>query len=356
MLSIIIFIVILLILVLVHEAGHFIVAKLSGMRVDEFAFGFPPRIFSWKKGETTYSLNSIPLGGYVKIYGEDGTDVANTKESRSFSSRPWYLQILTLLAGVTMNMLLAVVLFTALFAFGTRATVGENVSEYVSNTEITFTQVFPNSPAEIAGIKPGFVVHTVSGAPLPLTGAGIIQTVTTNKKVVIYGNNVGADLQTYTITPVVGFGSGSQGIGVEIETTGTVKLPLGKAIVAGTKHTGQVANALFSGTYHLIGQAFTGHVDTTQVSGPLGIAKGVMTMRKEGTFDFLGFTALLSIALAVMNTLPFPALDGGRVVMVVIEVIRRKKIPTIIQAWVNGIGFLILILLMVLITIKDILH
>ncbi len=356
MLSIIIFIVILLILVLVHEAGHFIVAKLSGMRVDEFAFGFPPKLFSWKRGETTYSFNSVPLGGYVKIYGEDGNDVAPTKESRSFSSRPWYLQILTLLAGVTMNMLLAVVLFTILFVVGTRATVGNEVSKYVSDTEISFTQIFPKSPAEIAGIKPGFVVSNVSGAPLPLTGTGIIQTVTTNKKVVIYGNNIGEPAQTYTVTPVTGFGSGPQGIGVAIETTGTVKLPLGRALVAGTTHTGQVAGALFSGTYHLIGQAFTGHVDTTQVSGPLGIAKGIMSMRKEGTFDFLGFTALLSIALAVMNTLPFPALDGGRVVMVVIEVIRRKKIPTIVQAWVNGVGFLILILLMVLITIKDILH
>ena len=355
MLSIIIFIIILLILVLVHEAGHFIVAKLSGMRVDEFAFGFPPKLFSWKKGETTYSLNSIPLGGYVKIYGEDGNDMG-TPASRSFSSRPWYLQILTLLAGVTMNILLAVVLFSIMFAVGTRTTVGDNVSKYVSDTEITFTQVFPKSPAETAGIKPGFVVHTVSGTPLPLTGTGIIQTVNTNKKVVIYGNNVGADLQTYTIEPVVGFGSGPQGIGVAIETTGTVKLPLGKAFVAGVKHTGQVTHALFSGTYHLIGQAFTGHVDTTQVSGPLGIAKGIMSMRKDGTFDFLGFTALLSIALAVMNTLPFPALDGGRVVMVIIEVIRRKKIPMSVQAWVNGIGFLVLILLMILITIKDILH
>ncbi len=356
MLSIIIFIVILLILVLVHELGHFIVAKLSGMRVDEFAFGFPPKLFSWRRGETTYSLNSIPLGGYVKIYGEDGNDVAPTAESRSFSSRPWYLQILTLLAGVTMNILLAIVLFTTLFTIGTRATVGDGVSEYVSNTEISFTQVFPKSPAEIAGIKPGFVVHTVSGAPLPLTGAGMIETVTTSKKVVIYGNNIGEPLQTYTLVPVPGFGSGKQGIGVAIETTGTLKLPLGKAIVAGTKHTGQVASALFNGTYKLIGQAFTGHVDTTQVMGPLGIAKGVISMRREGTFDFLGFTALLSIALAVMNTLPFPALDGGRVVMVIIETIRRKKIPMVVQAWVNGIGFLILILLMVLITIKDILH
>jgi len=356
MLSIIIFIIILLILVLVHEAGHFIVAKLSGMRVDEFAFGFPPKLFSWKRGETTYSLNSVPLGGYVKIYGEDGGDVAQTKESRSFSSRPWYLQILTLLAGVTMNILLAVVLFTILFTIGTRATVGNTDSKYVSDTVIRFEQVIKDSPAMNAGIKPGFTVANVVGAPFPLTGSGIIQTVASNKKVVIYGNNVGEPAQTYTVTPMAGFGSGAQGIGVAIETTGTVKLPLGRALLAGTKHTGQVTRALFVGTYKIIGQAFTGHVDTTQVSGPLGIAKGIMSMRKAGTFDFLGFTALLSIALAVMNTLPFPALDGGRVVMVVIEVIRRKKIPTIVQAWVNGIGFLILILLMVLITIKDVLH
>ena len=177
--AILLFILILLVLVVIHEFGHFIAAKLVGMRVDEFAFGFPPRLFGKKFGETTYAFNAIPLGGYVSIFGENGSEEDKkehgaTHHPRAFGNRPWWAQLLVLVAGVTMNMILALFIFIAISYGEVKISVDDEVYGHrVQNAEMVVTEISKDSPALRAGIVPGSVILKVtnSGVTAPLTTA-----------------------------------------------------------------------------------------------------------------------------------------------------------------------------------------
>jgi regulator of sigma E protease len=365
--AIVLFIGILLVLVIVHEFGHFIVAKLTGMRVDEFAFGFPPKIF-WKKiGETTYAINAIPLGGYVSIFGENGSEEDKkahgaTHHPRAFGNRPWWAQLLVLVAGVTMNMLLALVIFIGISYGEVRISVDDEIyGSRVKNPSIVVIEVSKESPAFKAGIIPGSTIlsMTSAGASAPLTTAtSLIAFIGTHSNSPFTITYLAPDNQkkTTTIAAVYGIIPDKKALGIALDQIGTVTISAMEAIPLGYERTISMTTMTFDGLRNVFSSLFKGDSVLSSLSGPVGIAKIVGETSEYGYDAVLTLVAALSINLAIFNILPLPALDGGRMVVVLIEAITRKKVPFKYYSWVNGIGFGLLILLLIVVTVNDLSH
>ncbi len=376
--SIIIFIVILLVLVVSHEFGHFIVAKLNKIRVDEFSFGFPPKLFGKKIGETTYNFNLLPLGGYVKIYGEnvDETDMLEVgfldKDAdpekvelakRSMVNKPKYIQAFVLVAGIVMNLLVAWLLLSIGFMSGLPTSVGNAPKgAIIKNQALTITNVAPNSPALASGIKVGDKIIALS-TPTDSTrllssnlGPESIQNfVKAHGGEVVTASLVrGKEPINIVVTPEVNKTSGVAVIGISMDTIGTLKLPIHRAIWEGLILTKDVTVGTVVGFYNLIHGALIGKADMNSLTGPVGIVGVVGDAAKFGFVYLLSFTALISINLAVINLVPFPALDGGRLLFLLIEKIKGSRIKPKVANTVNAIGFGLLMLLMVIITYPDI--
>lgn len=360
--SILIFIVILLILVVSHEFGHFIVAKKSGIRVDEFSFGFPPKLFGKKIGETTYNFNALPFGGYVKIFGENGDDQNITEEDkkRSFVRKPRYIQAMVLLGGVVMNFLVAWLLLSVGFMSGLPSSTSSTPKgESVSNQSLTLTSVIKDSPAEKSGLKPGdklISLKTEKDFTLTPSAESVQFFVKKHEgdQVTVKFLRANEEKEVVVI-PTENKDTGMPAIGVSMDMIGTLKLPIHKALWEGLKLTSNLTLATAVGFYDLIKNALMGSGDMSAVTGPIGIVGVVGDAAKFGFVYLLSFTALISINLAVINMIPFPALDGGRLLFLLIEKIKGSKIKPEIANWVNVIGFGILILLMIFITYHDIL-
>jgi regulator of sigma E protease len=363
--SIIIFILILLILVVSHEFGHFIVAKKSGIRVDEFSFGFPPKLFGKKIGETTYNFNLLPLGGYVKIFGEnpDEDSISGPDSKRSFVNKPKYIQAAVLFAGVTMNFLVAWLLLSVGFMSGLPTSVGALPDGAIlTNQALTITSVLPKSPAEIGGLKTGDKISSLTTATdSTLLLSSDISAETLQSFVKKHGNeevkvsliraNEKIDI---TVIPKIAEKSDTAMIGISMDTIGTLQLPVHKAIWEGLKLTSNLAVSTIVGFYNLIHSALIGQGDMSTLTGPVGIVGVVGDAAKFGFIYLLSFTALISINLAVINLIPFPALDGGRLLFLLIEKIKGSRIKPQVANIVNMVGFGILMLLMVMITYHDI--
>jgi len=397
--NILIFLIILLVLVLSHEFGHFIVAKKSGIRVDEFSFGFKPKLFGFKKGETEYNFNAIPFGGYVKIYGENGEeesddikreeiiitdtiektitdrgveiketitekDIENKVEdkdkSRSFVNKPRYIQALVLVAGVVMNFLVAWLLLSVGYMSGLPTSVSmapKNVE--VSNQALTITSVLADSPAEKAGIKVGDKIISLK------TDKDILENPTNTESVSEFvKNKIGKKIEvTYKrandtgvleVVPQSGIISNSGAIGISMDMIGKLHLPIHKAVWEGLKLSWSLTEGTFVGFYTLIHDAILGKANMDSITGPIGIVGVVGDAKQFGFIYLLSFTALISINLAVINLMPFPALDGGRLLFLLIEKIKGSRIKSEIANIVNNVGFGILMLLMAVVTLHDI--
>lgn len=358
--SIIIFIAILLILVVSHEFGHFIVAKKSGIRVDEFSFGFPPKIFGKKIGETTYNFNALPFGGYVKIFGENGIDetVSEEDKKRSFTNKPRYIQAAVLLAGVVMNFLVAWLLLSVGYMSGLPSSVSmAPKGVVVSDQYLTVTSVLKDSPAQVVGLKSGdkLIKLTTTDDYTIISGAPSVQYFI--KKHGTESINLeylrGSEKKEVTVVPVNNK-EGVPAIGIAMDTIGTLKLPIHRAMWEGLKLTTDLTIGTTVGFYKLIAGAISGNGDMSAVTGPIGIVGVVGDAAKFGFIYLLSFTALISVNLAVINLMPFPALDGGRLLFLLIEKIKGSRIRPEISNIVNMIGFGILMLLMVFITYNDI--
>lgn len=359
--SIIIFLIILLVLVIAHEFGHFIVAKKSGIRVDEFAFGFPPKLYAVKKGETTYAFNALPIGGYVKIYGEDPTQEIEGDVARSFSHKPRYVQSMVILAGITANIIVAWLLFTAILTIGMKTSVGGNTFGTLRNVEVMTTQVIAESPAAKAGLVGGDVLLALRDqttdesveVKTPEDVSGFIS-VREGKPVVltISRKNVQQDL---TVIPKLGVsGVGKPAIGIAMDEAGMLQLPIHIALLEGAIKTYDYTVSTAVGIFDFLYQAVTGHANFKEVSGPVGIVGAVGDAAKLGFVNVLFFAALISINLAVINLIPFPALDGGRFFFILIEGIIRRPLPAKVTSWTNVIGFAALMLLMLVVTYHDV--
>ncbi|MEK7586171.1 MAG: RIP metalloprotease RseP [Patescibacteria group bacterium] len=359
--NIIIFLIILLVLVVSHEWGHFIVAKKSGIRVDEFSFGFPPKLFGVKRGETSYNFNALPFGGYVKIFGENPNEESlNGPDSkRSFVNKPWYTQASVLVAGVVMNFIVAWILLSIGFMSGLPSSAGQVPEGTVlSNQALTITSVLAGSPAEKGQLK--------VGDKITLMKAGDDATETPSTTSVQYfikkhGNEPitisylrGSETKEVIVTPEITKTSDTPMIGISMDIIGNLKLPVHKALFEGLKLSWDLVVATVQGFYHLIYDGLSGHGSLAGITGPIGIVGVVGDAASFGFIYLLSFTALISINLAVINLIPFPALDGGRLLFLLIEKIKGSRITPKIANTANVIGFGLLMILMVVITYNDI--
>ena len=351
--AVLIFIIILSLLVFVHEFGHFSVAKWAGMKVEEFGFGFPPRLFGITRGETTYSVNLIPLGGFVKIFGESGE---HRNEPRSFASRSKRKRFLVLAAGVAMNMLLAWVLFVGGFLVGLPTSIDGELpgNATIVNSSVQMTYVLPDSAADEAGVELGDRVLAINRTSvLNATRAReLIGMVAAGESLELTIERDGTS-RTLTMAPREIEG-GQIAIGTQITTVGIVRYGPLDDIVQGTGATLGLTLATINGFGTLIGRLATGQGVSADIAGPVGIAAMAGDIADLGWPYLIHFTALLSINLAILNIIPFPALDGGRILFLIIEAARRKPVTAAVERGVHGFGFVLLILLVVLITYRDI--
>lgn len=359
--SVILFILILLALVIVHEFGHFIVAKWVNMRVDEFAFGFPPRLFAKKKGETTYVVNALPLGGYVSIWGENGEPDDKAKHHpRAFGNRPKWAQLLVLVAGVTMNMLLALLIFIGISFGKVQMSTDDPVyGDKVTNTVIMVVDAAPNSPAHLAGIIPGSIITKLSsgGASSDLkTATSVISFIGNhqNDPFAISYTKPDGEITSTTVAAVYGIIPDKKALGISVDTIGIVHTSFIEAVKIGSMRTYDTTVLTLQGLQALVASIGGEKGALASLSGPIGIARIVGDTASYGFAAVLTLVAILSVNLAIFNILPLPALDGGRMVVVLLEAIGRKKIPFKYYSWVNIIGFASLMLLLVVVTVNDI--
>jgi regulator of sigma E protease len=357
--TVILFLLVLAILIFVHELGHFAVAKWSGVAVEEFGLGFPPRIFKFKKGETIYSLNLIPFGGFVKMLGEDGGEVANP---RSLAAQNRFKQAAVMVAGVLANIVLAWALLSAALWLGLPASVDTApAGAAVEQAALTVTAVKAGSPAASAGLKPGDVI-------LQLTNqSGSLKTPTTEQAINFIKNTTAGDLtlnyraknqtetKIITVKPVVGLlVPGEPALGVSMEVLGLVKLPPLTALGEGLLFTGRIIKATIFGLGQILQEAVAGQKNLlTAFVGPVGLAGLVGEASDFGFSYLLSFMAFISINLAVFNLIPLPALDGGRLLILVVEGISRRSLPVKFTTYYNLIGLGLIVLLMIVITYAD---
>lgn len=361
--TILLFIAIILLLIIVHELGHFFVAKRAGIRVDEFGVGFPPRAATLvQKGETSYTLNWIPFGGFVRIFGEDPAELTpgSADYTRSFVAKPWYVQAAVLVAGVTMNVLVAWFLFAAAFMIGVPAAATETSSGDVVDPRLTVVEVLPQSPAEAAGIAPGSIIteaRTEGGFELELTPEAIIGYVQNQHEPLHLTYERAGEETTVTVAPTAGLikeAPDRPALGLALGMVGTMRLGFFPALMESGIHTARYLGLITVSLIGFFADALTWSADVSQVAGPVGIVSLVGEAAATGFVSLLTFTAVISLHLAVINLFPVPALDGGRLLFVFIEKIKGSPIkPRVAQA-ANSIGFAVLILLMVVVTLSDI--
>ena len=361
--SIIIFLIVLAVLILVHEFGHFIVAKKSGIRVDEFGLGFPPKVFSKMYNGTLYTLNAIPFGGFVKIFGEDPhkEEVSFENRKSSFYYKPKFIQAAVLGAGVTFNILFAWLLISLGFMIGLPSPVEHSGLGEVRDVRFLITEVFPFTPAEEAGLRPGDTIVAISSGHIKLEGDNlnpenvshtISESSSGNIEVsYIRGNDSSAMV---SIRPKADEISGKKVIGIAMDEIGTLKLPVHLAIVEGARTTYLLTESTIIGLGQFLLSAVQFESDFSEVAGPVGIASIVSEANDLGFTYLISLVAVISINLAIINLLPIPALDGGRLLFVLIEAITRRRIPIVFIQRANVISFGFLILLTLLITGHDI--
>ena len=383
LITIIVFILILSILVLIHEAGHFFVAKKLGIKVEEFGFGLPPRLFGKKFGETIYSLNWLPIGGFVKLYGEDEAGAGKFKVQslrfkvadthRAFFPRPPLQKALVVVAGVVMNAILAVVIFYVfLFVSGFKTSL-PLLSDYKffgvnqqNVRQVIVNQIAKNSPAEKANIKPLSIIVSVNGKPVS-DSKDFVNFVNSHKgkKIELSWRDSKSKIHKAQLIPRVVPPKGEGAMGVALFSVANAELSyetLAQKIFSGVVHPVNLMLYNFDVIGNLIRVSFerkTVEPLSQGVSGPVGIASitgSILSIPnlKERILGLLNLVGVLSISLAFFNVLPIPALDGGRLFFIMIEGIFMKKVSAKIEGYIHSGGMIVLLALIMLITFKDI--
>lgn len=359
--EILIFILVIVALIVVHEFGHFVAAKLSGMRVDEFGLGYPPRaLVIAKKGETEYTLNWLPFGGFVKIFGEDD---GGEKDPRSFSARPRILQAIVLVAGVAMNLLFAYVLITGALLTGTPRALSDDEIASAKDATLIVANVLPDSPAARAGLTPGDTILAAEDGHYAFSGVDpeefteFVGNGRGNTTIALTVEHASGEKETVFARPergVISTDPSRAALGVEVAPVGVVPVSLGTAIAEGAELTWGATVLTAQGLWHFFYGIFTLTADFSQVAGPVGIAGVVGSASAQGVGYLFSIMAIISINLAIINLIPIPALDGGRLLFVIIESIIRRPINPTVARTLNTVSFVFLILLMVVVTTHDI--
>jgi len=362
LLTIITFLVILSLLALAHEWGHFITARKSGVKVEEFGIGLPPRMFGFRKGETVYSVNWLPLGGFCALKGEAGENAA---DKDSFSGKKIWRRAVILCGGVAMNMVLAAMLLSVGFFIGLPQVLNGNADQLrAKDVKIQVISVMKNSPAQTADIAVGDIILEIDGQEFSEVEA-IQNYIKAKEGPAALTLKRGGEELTKELTPRIlepaqeDLPTGEKPvpqklIGVGLVKTGIIPYPWYQAIWYGCKDTVTLTGRILVAFYDLFKDMIVKRQVSTDISGPVGIAVMTGQVVHLGFSYVLQFAAILSINLAILNLLPFPALDGGRLLFLVIEKVRRKPVDRKLEATIHGIGYMILLGLIALVTFRDI--
>lgn len=358
------FFIILAILVLVHELGHFLFSVLFKVKVEEFGIGFPPAFFKKKGKLTTYSLNWIPLGGFVKLYGEDGS---NQNDPNSFASKQLWQKIIILLAGVFNNLLLGYVILSILLLIGLPL-IGNfddiytqlNKNAIIKKEEISISYISKESPAIDAGLKLNDKILDYGNSPADLNGVNELSNfeyfVRNNKGREIYLLTESKGKQEMiTVMPRTEYGENDGPIGIGLSPAVYYSYPFGHNFIEAFKVIQRTFKMFFATIGNVFSSIFNLKSETHDVAGPVGIAVITANVAKMGMPYLIAFLASFSINLAIVNLLPIPGLDGGRILMLIIEKISRRKFSQKFENYSVGIGLTFLLIIVVFVTIKDIL-
>lgn len=347
MVTLISFVVLLGILIFVHELGHFLAARVGGVGVLKFSLGFGPKIFGKKFGETEYVLSWIPLGGYVKLLGESGSEeLPPEDEKRSFYKQPTWKRLLIVLAGPVFNFLLAVVIFIIVYMYG------------IPNLTPVIGTMSPDSAAQEAGIVAGDKIIDINGLKITYWDEikpQIAESKGTEVKVVVLRGN---EEKSFTVKPKLSktknlFGEDVDGYLIGVSPAGDVvierKNPF-QAIGSAFQKTWEISKLTLISVVKMI----QGVISPRTLGGPIFIAQVAGDQVKEGIIPFILFMAILSINLGVINLFPIPVLDGGHIFFYLIEIVIRREIPIKIKEWSQQIGFVVLLMLMLFVIMVDI--
>lgn len=332
---------ILLLLVFVHELGHFVTAKLSGITVREFGFGYPPRLFGFTYKGTIYSINLLPLGGFTRMEGEDGSEAA-TMRPGSFASKSKATRTLVLAAGSLMNAALAPVLLTVVFMLGMPTPTGT----------VLVSAVQPDSPAAAAGMQSGDAVTNVQGHAVHSVGEFREQVQFRLGQPTTFDVERDGQSLTITVTPRENPPAGQGSVGVAIrEQLATKQYPIWSAFWMGLQEAWHQFVLIWVGLIQTVRGAIA-----PEFLGPVGIANVTGEVAHLGPQALLEFAAFLSVNLAILNLLPVPALDGGRILFVIIEAVRGRRVDPRREGLAHFVGMVILLTFVVLITYHDLLN
>ncbi len=370
MLTLITFIVVLGLLVFVHELGHFMVARRSGVKVEEFGFGFPPRAIGvfrdpasrrWRlvgrrtkeSPATIYSFNWIPLGGFVRIKGEQG-ELASAADS--FAAKGVGTRIAIISAGVSMNVVLAALLLSVGAAIGLPQVIEDGLppGARVRDPQVQIVNVLEGLPAAASGLQVGDAIRSVDGtAVADIESLQAYLTAHVGQPVELMLQRGSAAPYPKSVTPTPREDSDQAWIGVQLVHAGVVSYPWYLAPVQGVRLAGEWTVQIVQAFGELFKNLVVRQQVTIDLSGPVGIATLTGTVTRLGFIYVLQFTALLSLNLAVINFLPFPALDGGRVVFLLLEKFRGRAVSARLETAVHNIGFVVLLVLIALVTLRD---
>lgn len=345
-------------LVFVHEFGHFIVAKRSGVKVEEFGFGMPPRLWGKQVGETLYSLNWIPLGGFVKMLGQDDFDpklkIEATKNPRSFLNKKAWQRLLILVAGVFMNFVLAWLLLAITYTIGAQplAEGSSSFEKAIHYQEITISSLDTDSPAELGKLAVGdqiLAINEQSFTKVPELQTFVKEHAgeTLNFTVKRAEETLKFPIQNPTDGSGLGLGM------LQKATLDTIKYSFWEAPRYALEDLYYLAKLTLKGLGDLFIKIVTQFKLTEEISGPIGIIQITHDVMRFGLIPILQFAAILSVSLGVVNILPFPALDGGRLLFVLVEIVRRKKHSAFLEGHIHFIGFLLLLALIIAVSYQD---
>jgi len=359
--TLIIFILTLVVLIVVHEAGHFFAAKLFGVRVDEFAIGFPPRIASTRRGETEYTFNLILLGGFVRIHGERA-EGGKEEDPRSLANKSRWVQAMVVVAGVAMNLIFAWLLLSLAYMNGVPTVVDAPNTVGVGDARLAIVDVLPSSPAAQVGIEAGDIIKKIqTGTDTLFPGA------TPEEARAFIGEHQDSSIGVtvlrgtkeymFLARPAPGIIADDlarKALGVNFAYIGMVRYAPPAALWQGGVLAVQETKMTAQGLWTFFSGLVSGDSSFTDVSGPVGIARAGTAAVADGFSTLLLFAAFISINLALINVIPVPGLDGGRLLVIGIEGIRRKPISERVNTALTAFGFALLIVLMVAVTYHDI--
>jgi regulator of sigma E protease len=366
--TLIIFLLTLSLLVLVHEFGHFIAAKIIGVGVESFAIGFPPKIWSKKICETEYKINALPVGGYVTLEGEFEDNNETVKDKKSLLSRTPLEHFFIFVSGVLLNLLLGIILLSTAFMVGTKPIIPD-MPEYKGLTRtniVTIEAVEANGPADKAGVKPSDQIIAVNNnivnsdkevidlirATNPNNGDKVTITIKRGNERI----DKSVPVTTGKVTNPNGEVVEGTKIGITLSGEEIVKANPIIAVKVGFLESLRIIKLTFIGIIGLFSLLLTKFTLSDQVTGPVGIYVATGYFAKLGLTIFIQFIAVISLSVALFNLLPIPALDGGQILFTLIEVVTRKKFSFKVKNLIQIIGFSLLIALMLLVTMKDLVN